>query len=110
MNFRGALILGTVAVLATRAAAAGPDTARLGELTGLPVEVADGVAKVTKPRSDIHQVVDGRPLKPFQGLTSWVAFQPTANGTIAMGDLVLLDNEVNPALSAALQNGLEVTA
>jgi len=92
------------------AAADTPDAQRIGQLTGLPVEVADGVAKVSRPRGDIAAVVDGRPLKPFQGLTSWAAFQTSGTTTIVMGDIVLLEPEVNPALSAALANGLEVTA
>ena len=92
------------------ASAAPPDAKLLEELTGLPVEVTGDVAKVSKPRADVHEVVDGRALKPFQGLTSWAAFQPTGKDTVVMGDLVLLEHEVNPTLSAALSNGLEVTA
>ena len=92
------------------AAAQTPDAKRIGDLTGLPVELADGVAKVTKPRGDIDAVVDGRALKPFQGVTSWAAFQQSGGTTMVMGDIVLLEHEVNPALSAALENGLEVTA
>ncbi len=92
------------------AAAETPDTKRIGEITGLAVETADGVAKVSKPRGDIAEVVDGRPLKPFQGLTSWAAFEQSGKSTMVMGDIVLLEHEVNPALSAALDGGLEVTA
>ena len=92
------------------ASAAPPDEKVLGELTGLPVEVSGDVAKVSKPRGDIHEVVDGRPLKPFQGLTSWAAFQAAGQEATVMGDVVLLEQEVNPALSAALAGGLEVTA
>jgi hypothetical protein len=92
------------------AAAATPDATRIGELTGLPVEAADGIVKVTKARGDINAVVDGRPLKPFQGITSWAAFEESGNATMVMGDIVLLEHELNPALSAALDGGLEVTA
>jgi hypothetical protein len=100
-----------VALLAAAGpAAATPDAARIGEVTGLPCELADGVAKVAKPRADIGAIVDGRPLKPVQGVTSWAAFAPSGKTTMVMGDIVLLEHEVNPALSAALDNGLEVTA
>jgi hypothetical protein len=106
------LLLGLVVALCwpCLASAAHPDEKVLGELTGLPVEVSGDVAKVSKPRSEVHEVVDGRPLKPFQGLTSWAAFQLAGPEAIVMGDLVLLEHEVNPALSAALEGGLEVTA
>jgi uncharacterized protein DUF1259 len=107
---RRTLVVGIATLWAVTAFAAQPDAKRIGELTGLPVEAADGIAKVTKPRGDIEAVVDGRRLKPFQGLTSWAAFQQAGRATIVMGDVVLLEHEVNPALSAALDNGLEVTA
>ena len=86
------------------------DGKRIGDVTGLPVEVTDGVAKVTKPRGDVEAVVDGRPLKPFQGLTSWAAFEDAGREAVMMGDVVLLEHEVNAALSAALEGGLDVTA
>ena len=107
---RSPLVLSMVLLCSIGAAAGTPDPKRIGELTGLPAELADGVVKVTKPRGDTGAVIDGRPLKPFQGLTSWAAFQQAHTATMVMGDIVLLEHEVNPALSAALENGLEVTA
>jgi hypothetical protein len=100
-----------VVMLCSVAAADEPlDAKQIGDITGLPAEVNDGIVRVAKPRGDIAAVVDGRPLKPFQGLTSWAAFEQTSHGAMVMGDLVLLEYEVNPALSAALDHGLEVTA
>jgi hypothetical protein len=107
---RWLLALTTVLLCWISATAQTPDAKRIGDLTGLSVELADGVAKVTKPRGDISAVVDGRTLKPFQGVTSWAAFQRSGKITVVMGDIVLLEHEVNPALSAALENGLDVTA
>jgi hypothetical protein len=107
---RWLLAITTALLCSISAAAQTPDAKRIGDLTGLPVELADGVAKVTKPRGDLNAVVDGRALKPFQGATSWAAFQQSGGTTMVMGDIVLLEHEVNPALSAALENGLEVTA
>jgi hypothetical protein len=54
--------------------------------------------------------VDGMPLKPFAGLGSWAAFKPTAHGAMVMGDSVVFQDEVSPAMDAALAGGLEVTA
>jgi hypothetical protein len=107
---RWPLVVSVVLLCSTSGAAETPDAKRIGDLTGLPVEVTDGVAKVSKPRGDLNAVVDGRPLKPFQGITSWAAFQQAGKATMVMGDIVLAEHEVNPALSAALENGLEVTA
>jgi hypothetical protein len=67
--------------------------------------------KVSFPRKDTPVQIDRwEAVPPFMGLTSYAAFTPTEEGALVMGDLVLFEDEVNPALSAALANGLEVTA
>ncbi len=73
---------------------------------------AEDVYKVSFPRTDVAVTVDGRALHPFQGLTSWAAFTPAPHGNelMVMGDLVLLEDEVNPVMSALFDAGLEVTA
>lgn len=71
----------------------------------------EGVFKVTYPRTDVKITVDGTTLPPFMGLTSWAAFMSgESNQAMVMGDFVLLQDEVNPAMSVALENGLSVTA
>jgi hypothetical protein len=64
------------------------------------------------PTSDflVWVTIDGRPASPFMGFASWAAFTPGPGGTMVMGDIVLLEDEVSPTMSAALDNGLEVTA
>ena len=49
-------------------------------------------------------------MPPFMGLGTWAAFTATENGAMVMGDTVLFEDEVNAAMSAALDNGLNVTA
>lgn len=72
---------------------------------------AEDTYKVTFPRIDIKVSVEGRTMAPFLGFSSWAAFTPSAHaGVMVMGDIVLLEDEVNPAMSAALDAGLEVTA
>jgi hypothetical protein len=87
-----------------------PDADVIAKIVGVQPEVKDGVATVRVPRSDLSVVVDGVKLTPFQGLTTWAAFQKAGEQTMVMGDMTLTENEVNPAMSAALENGLEVTA
>lgn len=70
----------------------------------------ENVHRVGFPRSDIKVSIEGRQAHPFLGFGSWAAFTPGAGGTMVMGDIVLLEDEVSPAMSAALDNGLEVTA
>jgi len=72
---------------------------------------AEDVHRVAFPRTDVKVGVDGRPMHPFLGLTSWAAFTTGVHQeAMVMGDLVLFEDEVNPVISAALANGLEVTA
>src|SRR5207245_2594832 len=70
-----------------------------------------GVYRVTIPRADVKVVVDGWKMPPFMGLGTWAAFTKGAHAeAMVMGDTVLFEDEVNAALSAALDNGLSVTA
>jgi hypothetical protein len=71
---------------------------------------AEDTYKVSFPRSDLKVSIEGRPASPFLGFSSWAAFTPSHGGAMVMGDIVLLQDEVSPAMSAALDNGLEVTA
>ena len=69
------------------------------------------VYKVSFPRTDVAVGVDGFTLPPFMGLTSWVAFKGSGGRkTMMMGDLVLFQDEVSPAMDALLARGAEVTA
>ena len=97
-------------LLACRAFAAEADIDTIARITGLKPEVKNGVAKVSVPRSDIAVTVDGVKMQPFQGLTSWAAFQTSGKQTVVMGDLTLAEDEVTPVMDAALAGGLEVTA
>lgn len=72
---------------------------------------AEGVFKITVPRNDVKISVDGWTMPPFMGLGTWAAFTETKMGdTMVMGDTVLFQDEVNPVMSVALDNGLSVTA
>lgn len=82
-------------------------------LTGLKgsYNEKEKVFKASFPRNDIKITVDNTQLDPFMGLTSWTAFTPvTERKFMVMGDLVLFQDEVNPVMSALLNNNIEVTA
>ena len=103
---------GIFAALIGLVSAASLDTARIDELTGLKGKFneKEGVYKVTFPRNDVKIVVDGWTMPPFMGLGTWAAFTSTKDGAMVMGDTVLFEDEVNAAMSTALDNGLNVTA
>src|SRR5258707_10457936 len=105
------LIASYVAAVLT-AAAADLHTAKIDELTGLKGKMneKEGVYKITFPRNDVKVSVAGWEMPPFMGLGTWAAFQGTNEKAMMMGDTVLFEDEVNDAMSAALDNGLEVTA
>src|SRR5215510_15114133 len=89
------------------------DTARIEELTGAKgaMDPKEGVFKVSVPRSDLNVNAGGVHITPPMGLTSWAAFQPAGPGKVmVMGDVVVLEDQVNPVMNAALDNGLDVTA
>lgn len=106
-------IAGLALLVAGAARAAGTlDTAKIESLTGLKgsLNEKEGVFKVSYPRKDIEATIAGVKAVPAMGLTAWAAFTKTGKHAMVMGDMVLLEDQVNPVMSAALDNGLEVTA
>jgi hypothetical protein len=70
-----------------------------------------GVLKVNIPRNDLKMTIQGFATPTPFGFGGWIALTKTPEGTdVMMGDLVLLQEEVNPVLSALLDNGIDVTA
>jgi hypothetical protein len=88
------------------------DGAQIEQLTGAKgkLDEKEGVFKVSVPRSDLKVVAGGVHLTPPMGLTTWAAFTKSGAHTMVMGDLCLTEDQVNPVMSVALDNGLEVTA
>jgi hypothetical protein len=93
-------------------ASAALDTAKIDQITGLKGKLSEkeNVYKITWPRADVKVVVDGWMMPPFMGLGTWAAFTETTNGAMVMGDTVLFEDEVNAAMTSALDTGLSVTA
>jgi hypothetical protein len=71
----------------------------------------DGVLKVNIPRSDLKVTIQQKPVPTPLGFGGWIALAKGDGGhDVMMGDLVLTEDEVNPVMSAILNNGLDVTA
>jgi hypothetical protein len=106
------LALAALLVAISLTARADLDPAKIDQLTGLKgkLNAQEGVYKVTFPRDDVKVSVAGWQMPPFMGLGTWAAFQGTNDKAMMMGDTVLFEDEVNAVMSAALDNGLSVTA
>jgi hypothetical protein len=81
--------------------------------------VSSDVHRYGFPRTDLNVALDGVTIKPALALGGWVAFKPmqaqamammTTGEAMAMGDLVLLESEINPVMAKLIENGIEITA
>jgi len=113
------LSCGLVISIAGKATAQARSTVTESRRYWKPVEDALGrkgvpspgdVVKFGFPRRDLRVVLDGVTLNPALALGSWVAFKRIGDHVMAMGDLVLLDDEVASVMASLQQNGIEQTA
>ena len=90
----------------------GLDTARIEQLTGLKgsYDAKEAVFTVRYPRNDLDVNAGGIHITAPFGLTAWAAFTRTGPHVTVMGDMVMLEDQVNPVMSVALDSGLQVTA
>jgi hypothetical protein len=81
------------------------------KLVGKSGDYKANVLKVNIPRNDLHVTIADYPVPTPFGFGGWFAMtKGDSGGDVMMGDLVLLQEEVNPVMSALLEHGLEVTA
>jgi hypothetical protein len=75
-----------------------------------PAAVAGDAHRYGFPRTDLNVTLDGVTIKPALALGGWVAFKPMNGQAMVMGDLVLLETEINPVVTKLIENGIEITA
>ena len=73
-------------------------------------EMPGGVYRVGIGRSDLTVTLDGVQIKPPLALGSYLAFQKSGKEAMVMGDLVLLQEEVNPVMKKLIEQGIQITA
>src|SRR5258708_13235806 len=108
-------VVNLVAICATAAfctAAQAPeiDWKKVDEAFGRSPVVGGDVHRYNFPRTDLTVTLDGVTIRPAFALGGWAAFKPMHGGVMVMGDLVMLETEVNPVMAKLLENGVEVTA
>ncbi len=115
-SIRRLLIVGAVLILPIAAAAQGSggasglDTAKIEQALGRPGQKIGDIYKVGFPRTDLHVSVHGLAIKPGLALGSWAAFSGSDEHAMVMGDLVLLEDEVNPVMEKLRASGFEISA
>jgi len=62
------------------------------------------------PRSDLQVTLDSVPIKTALALGGWIAMKPAHGGVMAMGDLALLETEINPVMAKLIEGGLDISA
>jgi hypothetical protein len=98
-------------VITAPAVAVEIDWSKVDQALGKPATVQPGgVHRFGLPRTDLRVSVDGIVLQPTFALGSWIAFVPTDDGAMAMGDLVLTENEVGAVMKRLVAGGVEITA
>jgi hypothetical protein len=98
------------AIVSGSAMAQEVDWQKIDSALGRKPAVSGDVHRYGFPRTDLSVTLDGVAIKPALALGGWAAFKPAHGGAMLMGDLVLLETEINPVMTAAIENGLEITA
>jgi len=104
------LLAGAMLASATCASAQEIDWSKVDAAFGRKAAVTGDVHRYGFPRTDLKVTLDGVEIKPGFALGGWVALKPAHGGAMVMGDLVLLESEINPVMTALIHNGLEITA
>ncbi len=99
-----------MATMGTTAGAQEIDWKKVDEALGRTAAVSGDVHRYGFPRTDLQVTLDGVTIRQALALGGWAAFKPMHGGAMVMGDLVLLEAEINPVMAKLIANGLEVTA
>ena len=104
------LAISALVTMATAANAQEIDWKKVDEAAGRTAAVTGDVHRYGFPRTDLQVTLDGVAIRPALALGGWAAFKPMHGGTMVMGDLVLLETEINPVMAKLIENGIEITA
>jgi Domain of Unknown Function (DUF1259) len=111
MRFAHVFVIGAGLIAATAAKSQDVDWSKIDEAIGRKAAVVSGdVHRYGFPRSDLSVTLDGVTIKPALALGGWVAFKAMGSQAMVMGDLVLLETEIKPVLTALVDSGLDITA
>ncbi|MGE5259262.1 MAG: DUF1259 domain-containing protein [Actinomycetota bacterium] len=104
------LVLLSLAVASTPSLAADINWTNVDTVLGKTAAIQGDVHRYGIPRSDLKVTLDGVSIKPALALGGWIALEPSNDGAMLMGDLVLTEDEVSPVMLKLMQSGIEITA
>jgi hypothetical protein len=111
MRVYATLLIGVITLAATAARAQDVDWQKVDDALGRKAAVVSGDAhRYGFPRTDLTVTLDGVTIKPSLALGGWVAFKDMHGEAMLMGDLVLLETEINPVMTKLIENGVQITA
>jgi hypothetical protein len=86
------------------------DTAAIERIIGIKGKSNNGEYKITISQNDLSIIVDEFKIVPAMGLGTWVAFAPTKDGAMIMGDIVVTETDIKPVQQEIIRQGLTITA
>lgn len=86
------------------------DTLIIERIIGIKGKANNGEYKITIPQNDLSIMVDGFKIIPAMGLGTWIAFTPSHDGTMVMGDIVVTETDLKPVQQEIIRQGLTITA
>jgi Domain of Unknown Function (DUF1259) len=104
------LLVGPMAIGQQKKSKQQLDTTAIERITGVKGKVNKGEYKITIPQNDLDVEVDGFKIIPPMGLATWIAFTPTDNGAMIMGDIVITETDLKPVQQEVIRQGLTITA
>src|SRR4029079_15795192 len=97
-------LAGAIALVASAASAQEIKWGKVDETLGRKAQVTGDVHRYGFPRTDLNVTLDGVTIKPGLALGGWIAFKPMHGDAMIMGDLVLLETEINPVMAKMIEN------
>jgi hypothetical protein len=110
MKAKFAVLASLLAIFPALLSAQGVTTSKVDEALGRSGQKSGDVYRLGFPRTDLHVTVTGIEVKPGLALGSWAAFSGSDSQAMVMGDLVLLESELNPVIKSLRAAGFEITA
>lgn len=86
------------------------DTTEIEKVMGVKGKSNNGEYKITVPQNDLNIEVDGFKIIPAMGLGTWIAFTPTKDGAMIMGDIILTETDLKPVQQEVIKQGLTISA